>query len=135
MARESSAIAGSGISALREGLTPNNKGAVPAIRGTNSVVANYEDINSCLGIVRSSAVTIGTTRSQLTPEADRLHGRRKIIIANGSTEIFIGGSDVTSSNGLRLAANARLELDVLDIGDLYGITASGTSDVRILELK
>lgn len=135
MAKESTAIAGSGVSALREGLTPNSKGPVPGLHGTNSVVVNYEDINSCLGIAQSTAATINATGSIMLAKENRLHGRRKIIIDNGSGMIFIGGSDVTVANGLRLAASEKLALDVLDVGDLYAMTASGTSDVRILELK
>ncbi len=135
MARESSAIAGSGVSALRAGLTPNSKGPVPALHGTNSVVVNYEDINSCLGIAQSSNVTVDATGSIMLPKESRLHGRRKVIIDNGATAIFIGGSNVSTANGLRLAINEKLAIDVLDVGDLYALTASGTSDVRILELK
>ena len=133
MAFESSVIVGSGVSALRE---PQPSGQnVPRMRGTNSVVINYEDINSVLGVAQSTAVNITGTAAQLTPPATRLRGRRKMIITNGATEIFIGGANVTSSNGLPLAADATLELDVLDVGDLYAVTGGGSSDVRILELR
>lgn len=135
MARESTAILGSGISVLREGLAPGRVDKLTRLGGTNSVLVNYEDINSCMGLSASSAVDVTTTPAQLTPISSRLRGRRKIVINNGATEVFIGPSTVSSSNGLRLAAGATLHLDVLDIGDIYIVTGSGTSDVRILELK
>ena len=135
MAGRSSPVAGSGLSILREGLAPGSKGPVRALTSSNVAVTNYEDINSCIGLSASSAVTVGTSATQLTPAASRLRGRRKIVIANGATQIFLGPSTVTASNGLPLAANEKLQLDVLDYGDLYAITSAGTSDVRILELK
>lgn len=135
MARESTAILGSGISVLREGLAPGRAELLTRLGGTNSVVINYEDINSCMGLSASSAVNATDTPAQLTPVSSRLRGRRKIVINNGATVVFIGPSTVTAANGLRLAVGATLHLDVLDIGDIYIVTASGTSDVRILELK
>lgn len=129
MARESSAIVGSGISALRE------QQDVRSMRGSNTVITNYEDIHSALGVVQSTAVSAGIMTSHLSLPANRLRGRRKIIIQNlGSDNAFIGGADVTTSNGLRLASGERLELDVLDFGDIW-IVSDGSADVRLLEIR
>lgn len=135
MARESSAIAGSGISVLREGLTPNSKGAVLALRGTNSVVVNYEDIGSKLGIVQSSGLVVSDIAIHVTGPENRLRGRRQLMIQNlGSDIAYIGDSGVTTSNGFQIPSGDILSLNVLDLGDIYAISA-GTSDLRILELK
>jgi hypothetical protein len=135
MARESSAIAGSGISVLREGLTPNSKGAVLALRGTNSVVVNYEDINSKLGIVQSSGLSVTGDAIHISGPADRLRGRRQVMIQNlGTGAVYIGDSSVTVAGGVMIASGDMLTLNVLDVGDIY-IVSGGTSDVRILELK
>jgi hypothetical protein len=129
MARESSAIVGSGISALRE------QQDVRSMRGSNAVITNYEDVNSCLGVAQSTAVSADGTATQITTAATRLRGRRKVIVQNlGSGVAFLGGSDVTTANGLGLASGERLELDVLDFGDIYVISDS-TADVRILEIR
>lgn len=135
MAKESSAIAGSGISLLREGLTPNSKGPVPAIRGTNSVLANYEDIQSKIGLVQSSGLAVSTFPIHLTGPGIRLKGRRQLTIQNlGAGVVYVGDSTVTTATGLRIAVDELLTLDVLDFGDLYVIGAAA-ADVRVLELK
>lgn len=130
MAVESSAVVGSGISALRE--TQN----VRAVRGSNSVIANYEDVNSCLGIMRATSLAVDTTAEQITPADTRLRGRRKMLVQNlGGGNVFLGGtSDVTSSTGYRIASGGSLELDVLDYGNIW-IIGDAAADVRILELK
>jgi hypothetical protein len=135
MAKESSAIAGSGISVLREGLTPNSNGPVLALRGTNSVVVNYEDIGSKLGIVQSSGLVIADDAVHITGPAGRLKGRRELIIQNlGTGGLYLGDVNVTAANGLMVASGDLLSLKVLDLGDIYGIS-DGASDVRILEIK
>jgi hypothetical protein len=129
MARESSAIVGSGISALRE------QQDVRSMRGSNAVITNYEDVNSCLGVAQSTAVSASGVAAQITSAASRLRGRRKVIVQNlGAGAAFLGGSDVSTSNGLKLASGERLELDVLDFGDIY-VVSDSTADVRILEIR
>lgn len=129
MAVESSAHVGSGIQVLRE---IHN---VRALRGSNSVVVNYEDVNSSLGVTASSGLTIAADAVHLTGPTTRMRGRRKLLIQNlGAGLLYIGPSTVTAANGLEIAVDTILELDVLDFGDIYGIS-DGTSDVRVLELR
>jgi hypothetical protein len=136
MARESTAFAGSGISILREGLAPNSKGAVPGIRGTNTIVSNYEDVNSKLGIIQASGLSVGTTPIHLTAPENRLRGRRQIAIYNlGIQPVYIGGDDsVTTSTGFPIGPALPYTIDVLDHGDIF-IVASTTTDVRVVEIK
>lgn len=55
------------------------------------------------------------------------------IINTGSTTIFLGSSSVTAATGLRLAAGQQITyngysyLKSNTVGDVYAITASGTS--------
>ena len=46
MAGRSTPVAGSGISVLREGLTPGSKGPVRALMSSNAAITNYEDITT-----------------------------------------------------------------------------------------
>lgn len=135
MAFESSVRAGSGISILREGLAPNQQ-PLPGMRGTNSVVLNYEDIQSKIGIMQASGTIVTGDAVQLSGPTTRLAGRRQLLIQNlGGGALYIGGaSGVTSSDGYCVASGSSLSLDILDYGDVWGIS-DGTSDVRILELK
>lgn len=135
MAHESSVRAGSGVSVLREGLVPGYPQALPGMRGTNNVVINYEDIQSKLGVVQSSGLTVAGDAVHLSGPLTRLGGRRELIIQNlGAGALFIGGAGVTAANGVQVASGDLLRLDVLDVGDIYGISGA-VSDVRILELK
>ena len=135
MAQESSVRAGSGVSVLREGLVPGYPQAIPGMRGTNNVVINYEDIQSKLGVVQSSGLTVTGDSVHLSGPLTRLSGRRELVIQNlGTDPLYIGGSNVTAANGVQVASGNLLRLDVLDVGDIYGVSG-GTSDVRILELK
>ena len=146
MAYESSVMEGSGISVLRAGLRPGFPGAVPGVRGSNVVLQNYEDINSKLGQVQTSGLIVTTSAVHVAGPATRLRSRRQLRIQNlgapagiSGTPVlgnaYIGGDNsVTISNGLQIPSGAITTLDVLDIGDIYIISA-GTSDVRILELR
>ena len=129
MARESTGIVGSGISALREDQN------VRVMGGTNNVLVNYEDVNSSLGIMQGSGLVVAAAAVHLTGPATRLRGRRKLLVQNlGTGNLFIGNSAVTAAAGYRLASGESLELDVLDYGDIYGISDSN-ADVRVLELR
>lgn len=132
MAYESTAIVGSGVSALREPSVQN----VRNMRGSNHVLVNYEDINSVLGIAQNSGLTVTTGAVQLTGPATRLRGRRKLMIQNlGASIAYIGGtSGVTTANGVRVGSGELMTLDVLDFGDLWVVSA-GTSDIRVMELR
>ncbi len=135
MAYESSVRVGSGISVLRLGLVPGNDLEIPGLRGSNAVVVNYEDIESKVGIIQASGLTVVTDAVHVTGPENRLRGRRQLIIQNlGAGAVYIGDSTVTTSDGLEIASGVLLSLNVLDVGDIYAISAS-TSDVRILELK
>ncbi len=135
MAGRSTPVAGSGISVLREGLTPGSRGPVRALMSSNAAITNYEDINSKIGIVQSSGLIVTGDAVHITGPATRLRGRRQIIIQNlGAGAAFIGDSSVTTSDGLSIPSGDLLSLNVLDFGDIFAIS-DGTSDLRILELK
>lgn len=86
--------------------------------------------------VKSSTVTVNTTALALPATA--LAGRQSVAIRlNLTTDtIFIGGSDVNITNGFPLDSSVpAITLDVDDSVTVYGIMASGTADVRVLEAK
>lgn len=141
MAYESSVRAGSGVSVLREGLVPGFDQTVPGMRGSNSVVVNYEDINSMIGIMQVSGISVGGTAVQLAAPGDRLRGRRKVCIQNlhATGLIYIGSnSGVTTSDGWQIIPGGFFHfcMDILDVSDIWCVSniAAGV-DVRILEIK
>jgi len=128
--------AGSGVQVFREGLVPGQGPSLPVLKGENSVVCNYEDIQSKMGVVQSSGLIVSSGLAiHLTGPENRLRGRRQMIIQNlGNAPVYLGGSGVTTANGLQIAINEKFSLDVLDVGDIF-VASAGTSDVRILEMK
>jgi len=135
MAQESSVRAGSGISVFREGLTPGSDMLIPGMRGSNNVVINYEDINSKVGVVQASGLTVVADAVHLAGPATRLRGRRQLMIQNlGPSLLYVGDSSVTTTDGMCVGSGVTLTLDVLDVGNIYAISAS-VSDVRVMELK
>lgn len=81
-----------------------------------------------------AAVSVGNTATDLM--ATDLANRTLVTLQNVSNrDVFIGfNSSVTTSNGIRLAAGASMDLPVNAAVNLHGITASGTADVRFMEL-
>ena len=77
-------------------------------------------------------VTITTSPTKIPSDPTELRGA--IIFKNVSGQtIYVGGSDsVTVASGYPLAVGEPFPFDMAG-GDIYARTASGTSDVRILE--
>jgi hypothetical protein len=80
-----------------------------------------------------AAVTVDTSADLiLAANADRVTA---LIVNNGSVTVYLGKANtVTAANGLPLVAGATLE-DGESGSAWYGITASGSSDVRVLEVS
>ena len=89
-----------------------------------------------MGIINArilpQAVTVATTATALPTTA--LAGRKSILIQNaGSATMYLGGSTVTTSNGILLAAGLSLPFDIGEAVTIYAIVADGTQEARILE--
>lgn len=93
-------------------------------------------INALQGYVHTTSATVTSTLTTL-PSYGVLDNRRSLLIYNNSANtIFIGGSDVTTGNGLPIAANSFSP--ILDLGKntiAYGIATSGNNDVRVMEIS
>lgn len=94
------------------------------------------NINPLRGLIHTSATTASTTLSTL-PRYGVLKNRRAVIFQNlaSSTDVYIGGSDVTTSNGYLLEAGS--VSPAFDSGPLqvwYVITSSGTANIRCIEV-
>ncbi len=83
-----------------------------------------------------ASVTIGTAAGVLIQANPQRIGM--VIVNTGSDSVYIGNnSSVTSNDGFPLKQDESFTYDSggdkLYLGDFYGITASGTSDVRVHE--
>lgn len=95
------------------------------------------NINPLRGFIETTTTTVDTNLTVL-PEYGVLDNRRALIVFNNdpSTTLFVGGSDVTAANGLPVVAQSFSP--IIDAGErmiLYGITSSGSVDVRVMELS
>jgi len=93
------------------------------------------NINPLRGFVKSRNITITTSLTPLPDEV--LSNRRSLVIYNNSSQVvYVGGSDVTVSNGMPVPKNSYSP--AFDAGPrmiVYGIVASSTAEVRVLELS
>ena len=85
--------------------------------------------------IKTTAVSVSTTATEL-PE-DPLTDREGLIIQNlGAADLFIGGEDVTAASGIKLVAGQVFSSEQFGPrASIYGIVASGTADVRAMELS
>lgn len=54
------------------------------------------------------------------------------IVNSGATVVYVGGEDVTSTNGLNLRQNVTEKYELAGGDNLYAVTASGTQSVVVL---
>lgn len=106
--------------------------------GTDFLAINGDgSINIAQAAATSAAYgeeTVTTTATKII--ASNLANRRKVIVQNlGNKDMFFGhNNSVTTATGIRISAGSSAELEFGPSLDLYGITASGTADVRYLEV-
>jgi len=80
----------------------------------------------------STQVTITTTASIIVSA----NSYKNIYLHNlGGGAIYLGGSNVTTSNGYKLDNGDKLSLIIGDTEALYGVAASGTHTLAVLAQK
>lgn len=87
--------------------------------------------------VSSRAVTVTTAPTRIDADADDNIVGQALMMHNGSTAtVFIGGPDVTTANGVPVEAGTwaptLTRLHGSDV--LYGVVASLTAEVRVLDV-
>lgn len=84
----------------------------------------------------NAATTVDDTAGGVALPASALSGRRKIYIQNKETgkELYIGATGVTTSNGFEIRRGATWEFPIGPNIPIFAIVATGTADVRTLEL-
>ena len=84
--------------------------------------------------VTNAAVAVDTTAGGVSL-GTAAAGRTRILIQNnGDKSIFVGAGTVTAVNGLEVAKGATLALEAGQALAFKAIAASGTQDVRVLQL-
>lgn len=85
--------------------------------------------------VKSRAVTVATTATQLDSTTDGYRSSPSLALYNSSAvTVYIGGSDVTTANGLPIPASSWSPGFGLGEGEgIYGVVAADTAAVRVIE--
>jgi len=82
--------------------------------------------------IKSTAVTVGVTEVNVAPTG--LAGRRFITIQNeGSSDIFIGATGVTTSTGTKISKKSSGTYEIAEDVDVFAISGSAGQDVRVFE--
>lgn len=97
----------------------------------------HMSINALRGFVHTTATTVTNTLKPL-PGYGVLDDRRAVLIYNNdsSATLYIGGSDLTTSNGMPVPPQSYSP--ILDAGVetiVYGITTGASINVRVLEIS
>ena len=80
--------------------------------------------------MKSTAVAVGTTLVLAVAADDT---KRVIYIHHQSTNsIYIGGSDVTSSNGLHLEKDNTIAIELPSRQTIYAIASHAAQEIRVL---
>jgi hypothetical protein len=58
--------------------------------------------------------------------------QRVLIHNDHGNKVYLGGSDVSSSNGFHLGNDTNVEIEIPQDNELYAIAASGSGDVHVL---
>jgi len=82
--------------------------------------------------ITPQSTTISNTATAI-PSSNTAHRRTLLVQNYGSNIVYLGDSGVTTATGLKLEVGDILEFAMSDNVTLYGITASGNSDIRTLE--
>lgn len=85
---------------------------------------------------KGAPVVTGKAPGNATPLlllAANSNRRTATFFNNGTTTVFIGGADVTPTTGLPVPSKQSM-IDNSTTAAWYGITASGTGDIRVVEV-
>ena len=109
-----------------------NVDATGAAKVTGTFVTTLEQLEDS-PVTASTTVTTSATQLAATALTDR----KTLVVANTSATViaFIGGSGVTTATGFPLEPKGNYSFDMEDTATLYAIVASGTLDIRTMELK
>ena len=78
----------------------------------------------------SAQVSVGTTATLLV--AANIMDQTVWLHNLGGGAVYLGGANVTTSNGYKMDNGDKMQVPVGDHEGLYGITASGTNTVAVL---
>jgi hypothetical protein len=84
----------------------------------------------------NAVVAVGTSATNLLTDVTDDEGVtwvRQMLIANeSSVDIYLGGPNVTTANGIKLPAGDRLVWELVDGSEPRAVVGTGTADLHIM---
>lgn len=83
------------------------------------------------------APSVGTAATLLTTTVDSSRGTQGVVVAvpAGGVTVFVGGASVTAAAGFPVAAGSSLSVDLDNGEQLFGVVASGSQAVNVLQVN
>lgn len=83
---------------------------------------------------RALRVSVGTSATRIdSAEDDRVAGTA-VQLRCPTTDLYLGGSDVTTSTGYLVPAGDTFGADLMGTDRLYAVVASGTAEVHVFRV-
>jgi hypothetical protein len=96
-----------------------------------ALLPSFASAQSASNAIAASQVSIGTSA---TLAADARPTRSAVTIENtGTTAVYIGTSDVTTTTGMLLPGVVGASITINSRAPIYGVVATGTATVTILD--
>lgn len=86
--------------------------------------------------LNSRAVSVTTSATRLdTVDSANVSNQSASVYNAGSATVYLGPAGVTTATGYPLTAGEHFAVDLGEFEVLYGIVATGTAEVRVLEVR
>lgn len=82
--------------------------------------------------VVSKSVTLSVAATLLEPGVAE---GKVVLLRDASADVYIGGSDVTTANGFKVATTDVLSITLYPGDDLYCIASAATPSIRVLATR
>lgn len=123
------------LSAL-ESITVQNGSGASAVNiqdGGNSITVDFIDPDLANTAIQNTATNVTTTAGNIVGSA--LANRKDLFVANmGANLVYFGKNGVTAANGFPIFKNEKLQARIGAALAPQAITASGTAELRVMEL-
>jgi hypothetical protein len=84
--------------------------------------------------IKTSRVTVTTTATRLDTQTDADYGRDQEIMIIPAADVYVGGPDVSTANGVLIVASSTLAITLPADSPIYGRAASGTVVVQVMQV-
>ena len=78
----------------------------------------------------STTTNVTTTRVKIVSAA--INEPRTVVVRPNSSDVYIGGADVTTANGLQITNNINFTIQIPQGEELWAVVSSGTHSVTML---